>query len=126
MRLCKVLVQHFSLEARLAIATCREHSLSEFVSWVAPGEAGNMTDRILTVSNGCVAVTAPQAERPPAMKALMIECISEGPFCVGQGEDWDSLNTPMLLTLLLATVAICLFRLLFHPPGAIVRYPSLP
>ena len=31
---------------------------------------GATTDRILTVSKGCVAVTAPQAARPPATKAL--------------------------------------------------------
>jgi hypothetical protein len=31
-----------------------------------------MVYRILTVSNGCVAVTAPHAAIPPAMKALDI------------------------------------------------------
>lgn len=36
------------------------------------------TDRILTVSKGWVAVTAPQAARPPAMKALVIGCVSMG------------------------------------------------
>lgn len=52
------------LEARLAAACCAS------CQRVVKGGGGGKAHRIFTVSNGCVAVTAPQAAIPPAMKAL--------------------------------------------------------
>lgn len=77
---------------------------------------GPGTNRILTVSKGCVAVTAPQAAMPPAMKALAVQlalCFERSSYALSPYRRRHFRRCLVCAPLLLP-------RLRFYPPRAFV------